>query len=127
MDLKLTPVYNGDDQFLYHDITFTNGRLDTVDEKEEIKNRIIIGLSVYLGENFTNQLYGTDYYGNVFGREVTDTVLIDELKSNILKTRGVTALKTFDIVRAEGSRVASMTAQIETTQGEIDLTTPIPV
>jgi len=127
MDLKIEIIRDGQENFLYHDIVFENGRLATVDEKDEIKNRLICGLSVFLGENFTNPSYGTDYYNNVFGREVTETVVIDELKAQILQTRGVTGLKTFDLTRAAGSRNAQLVAQVQTTQGEIDLTTPIPI
>jgi hypothetical protein len=117
MDLELEEIADSEGNFLYQDILFTNGRLATVDGIDEIKNRITIGLSIYLGENFTDPSYGTDYFNNVFGREVTDTVVIDELKSNILRTRGVTGLKTFELTRESGSRVAVMTAQVQTSQG----------
>lgn len=126
MDLKLKSVFASNGIFLTHDIVFENGRFQTVDKIEEIKNRIICKLQVFLGEMFTDTSFGIDYHNNVFGHEVTDTVTIDELKSNILDTRGVTGLKTFSLTRAEGTRLAELVSQVTTTQGEIDLTTPIP-
>ena len=126
MDLKLELTPDAEGNLTIHDVVFTDGVLQTVDGKEEITNRILCNLSVYLGENFTDPSFGTDYYGNVFGREVTDTVLISELQAAILGTRGVTGLKTFDVTREEGSRTANLVAQVQTTEGEINLTTPIP-
>lgn len=127
MDLKLKEVYNLDGIFITHDIVFENGRFQVVDGIEEIKNRIICNLSVFLGEMFTDTSFGVDYHNNVFGREVTDTVTIDELKSAILNTRGVTGIKTFSLTDVEGTRLAELSSQVITTQGEIDLTTPIPI
>ncbi len=126
MDLALEKIEDSEGNFLYHDIYFTNGVLKTVDGINEIGNRLICNLSVYLGENFTNPTFGTDYYNNVLGHEVTDIVTIDELKSSILKTRGVTGLKTFDLSRDAGSRDAELNSQVQTSQGEIDLVTSIP-
>jgi len=124
-DLQIEAIYGPNGVFLYHDIVMKNGRLQLVDGIDEIKNRIIAGLQTYFGENYTNTTYGTDYYKNVFHHEIDDTVLIDELKSNILKTRGVTGLKTFIITRPDPKRESVLSAQIETTQGKINLVTPI--
>ncbi len=125
MDLKLKTVTGSGGEFLTHDIVFENGRFEGVDKIEEIKNRLICNLSVYLGEMFTDTSFGVDYHNNVFGHEVTDTETIDELKSNILDTRGVTAIDTFSLTRAEGTRLAVLVSQVTTTDGEINLTTPI--
>lgn len=126
MDLKLKSVFGSGGEFLTHDIVFENGRFEGVDKIEEIKNRIICKLSVYLGEMFTDTSFGVDYHNNVFGHEVTDTETIDELKSNTLDTRGVTGIKTFSLTREEGTRLAELSSQVVTTEGEINLTTPIP-
>lgn len=125
MDLKFTPIYNANGAFLYQDISFTLGKLDVVDGIDEIKNRLICNVMTYRGELFTDPTFGTDYFNNVFGKEVTDTELIDEMKASILNTRGVTEIKSFNISRPDGSRDATLTAQVLTTQGEIDLVTPI--
>jgi len=127
MDLKLELVADAEGNLTKHDLVMENGRLQTVDGINEIENRIICNLSVYLGENFTNPSFGTDYYGSIFGRDVTDTVVIDTLKAVILGTRGVTGLKTFDLAQVDGSRSAALTSQVTTTQGEINLVTPIPL
>ncbi len=124
-DLKIEPIYNDQGIFLYHDIVIGNGKFQLVDGIEEIKNRIISGLQTYFGENYTDVSYGTDYYQNVFPYSTDDTVLIDEIKSNILKQRGVTGLKTFTISVPDDNRTANLVAQVKTNQGLIDLVTPI--
>ncbi len=126
MDLKLQKILDSSGNFLKHDIFFTNGVLQVCDGIDEIGNRLICNLSVYSGENFTDPTFGTDYFNNVLGREVTDTVTIDELKSQILGTRGVTGVKSFDLTRESGSRDATLTSQVQTSDGEINLVTPIP-
>ena len=124
-DLKIEAIFNAQGVFLYHDLVIENGRFQQVDGIDEIENRIIAGLQTYLAENYTDTSFGTDYYGNIFGRSTDDTVVIDELKSNILRTRGVTGLKTFVLSTTDSDRTATLTAQVETTQGQIDLVTPI--
>ncbi len=124
-DLKLEPVYDSNGVFLYHDIVFELGKLQLVDGIDEIKNRILSGLNTYKGENYTNVSYGTDYYNNVFPNSTDDTTTIDELKSNILKTRGVIGLKTFSLSTPDSERVSVLSSQVLTTQGQIDLVTPI--
>ena len=123
MDIKLTRA-NVD---LPYDIEFVNGKLQTVTGSEEIANRFLFGLSVYRNENPYNVSYGVDYHNNVFGRDTTDTVVIDELKSAILTTRGAVNLKNFSLEPVSGTRTANLTAQAQTTQGEINLTTTINI
>lgn len=125
MDLKLKQVLDSEGNFLYHDIVFQNGRIQVVDGAEEILNRLICNLSVYRGENFTNPDFGVDYHNNVFGRDETDTVVIDELKSAILKTRGVTGIKTFSLERED--RKVNLKVDVQTSAGEIKLVTPITI
>jgi len=125
MDLKLVPVYAANGLIDYYDIEFVKGKLQVVDGIDEIKNRLLINLSVFRGENFTNREFGTDYFNNVFGRDVTDPVLIDEIKASILKTRGVTELKSLDITR--DGRTAVIKADVKTSIGEINLATPITI
>jgi hypothetical protein len=125
MDIKLTPIYDSEGKLQYYDFSFTKGKLDVVDGIDEIKQRIIVNLQTYLGENFRDTSHGVDYFNNVFGREVTDTIPQDELKAAIIDTRGVTELKDFSFTRQPGSRTGDLNAQIITTQGELNLVTPI--
>jgi len=125
MDLKIAPVLGPGGDFLYYDLVFENGRFQTVDGIDEIKQRIIIGLSVYKGELFQDPDLGVDYYNNVFGKEADDPVLIDELKAAILRVPGVTGLNSFEVSRAPGSRTLGIKAAVKTTQGNINLATPL--
>lgn len=124
-DFKLEEIYDSNGTFLYHDLVFEDGRFVLSEGIEEIKNRILAGLSTYLGENFTDTTYGTDYHNNVFGRSTDDTVFIDELKNSILNTRGVTGIASFEISEVDSNRTTILTSQVITTEGQINLTTPI--
>lgn len=125
MDVKLVEIKDSKGNFLRHDINFKDGKLETVTGAEEIKNRIICNKSVYKGESYTDPNFGVDYFNNVFGRDVTDITVIDELKYATLVTRGVISIKSYDLTRAEGSRTAREIAEIKTTEGDITITTPI--
>jgi len=123
MDLFIEAIKDSEGNFLHYDIAFENGKLKTVTGINEIANRIIVNLNTYVGENYRDVTHGVDYFNNVYGHEVTDTVTQDELKAAIINTRGVTALTSFNLVRND--RTGNLTAQIQTTEGEINLTTPI--
>lgn len=123
MDIKLTRVNSG----VPYDIEFVNGRLQAVTGLGEIGQRYLFNLSVHKGENFIDQDFGVDYHNNVFGRDVTDTVAIDELKSGIINTRGNDRLESFSLSEIEGTRTASLEAQAKTTQGNVNLTTTIDI
>jgi len=125
MDLFIEKKFDVNGDFLYFDIAFKNGKLKTVDKIDEIKNRIIVNLNTYLGENYRNVNHGVDYFNNVFGHEMADTITQDELKAAIISTRGVTALTAFNIVKV--GRTGELTAQVHTTVGEINLTTTINI
>jgi hypothetical protein len=122
-DLKIEPIYSGG-VVIGYDAVLTNGRLELVDGIDEIKNRLLIGTQVYTGENYTDQEYGVDYFNNVFGRSIDDPVLIDTLKAAILSTRGVFNIETFNI-ELDSNRTAVLTSHVNTTEGEIELVTPI--
>ncbi len=124
-DFKIKNIVGAGGDFLYQDIVIENGRLQLAEGIDEIKNRVTAGLSVYVGENWNKPEYGTDYHNNVFGRSSDDTVAIDELKAQILKTRGVTGIDTFEITEPDSERGATLSAQVKTTQGNINVTTPI--
>ena len=123
MDLKLTR----DNTSTPYDLEFVDGRLQTVDGLEEIGHRYKFNLSVYEGELYIDPSFGVDYFNNVFGRSVTDTVVIDELKSAIIDTRGNDKLEAFSLTEISGTRTAALTAQAKTTQGEVNLTTVIDI
>lgn len=126
MDFEIVQTFDSNGNPLNYDLEFSNGRFGTVTGIEEIKNRIILGISVYLGENFQETTYGVDYIRNVFGRDVTDPVVIDELKAAILNTRGVTRLENFNLSEPDENRTSRLTANVFTTEGEINnLTIPI--
>jgi len=110
----------------YYDIKVDGGALLTTDGgKEEIANRIIVGLSTYVGENYMDVDYGVDYFNSVYGYDVIDVIPQSELRAAITETRGVTELQSFDLVRED--RTATLTAKVLTTQGEIDLATTISI
>jgi len=123
MDIKLTRVNDG----VPYDFEFVSGRLATVSGLPEIGQRYLFGLSVYIGENFVETNYGVDYHNNVFGRDVTDTVAIDELKSAIIRTRGNNKLESFSLTEISGTRTARLEAQVKTTQGDVNLTTAVNI
>lgn len=123
MDIKLTRANTG----IPYDIEFVNGQLQTVTGLQEIAQRYLFGLSVYLGELYIDPSFGVDYFNNVFGRSVTDTVVIDELKAAMIDTRGNEKLESFSLTSVSGMRTANLTAQVKTTQGEVNLTTEINI
>lgn len=128
MDFEIEQTFDSGGNPLNYDLAFANGRFGTVTGIDEIKNRIILGTSVYLGENFQDTEYGIDYIRNIFGHDVLDPVVIDTLKAGILNTRGVTKLEDFNLSEPDENRMSEETAQIYTTQGIInDLTIPINV
>ena len=123
MDLFIEKINDSDGNFLHYDIAFSSGKLKTVSRINEISNRIIVNLNTYVGENYRDVTHGVDYFNNVYGHDVTETVTQDELKAVIINTRGVTALTAFNLVN--NGRTGNLTAQAQTTEGEINLTTPI--
>ena len=123
MDLFIEQVLDGNGVFRYYDISFEAAKLKVVDSKEEILNRIMVGLNTYIGENFLDVEYGVDYFNNVYGHEVDDVITQDELKAAIAGTRGVTQISSFSLTR--DGRTATLAAHALTTQGEIDLVTEI--
>lgn len=125
MDLYIEPIKDNNGVFKYYDIVFDAGKLKVVDKIDEIKNRITVNLNTHVGENYMDTSHGVDYFNNVYNHDVTDTITQDEFKSVIAKTRGVTAILAFSLTRVE--RAATLTAHIQTTQGEIDLTTDIQI
>lgn len=127
MDLFVERVLDSEGNFLYYDIAFELGKLKVVDGIDEIKNRIIVGLNTYINENYRDTTYGVDYFKNVYGLEVFDTIVQDEMKAAIIGTRGVTALTSFSLIRPSGSRTAQLDAQVQTTEGELNLVTPITI
>lgn len=127
MDLFVERILSGEGNFLYYDIAFENGRLKTVSGINEIKNRIIVNLNTYIGENYRDPSQGVDYFNNVYGHDIAETITQDELKAAIINTRGVVAVTSFNLSRAPGSRTASLAAQVQTSLGEIDLATAIAI
>lgn len=127
MDLFVEKILDGDGNFLYYDIAFEDGKLKVVDGIDEIANRIIVGLNTYIGENYRDRTFGVDYFNNIYGLEVVDTIVQDEMKAAIINTRGVTALTAFNLTRPPGSRTAQLNAQIQTTEGELNIVTPITI
>ena len=125
MDLFIEKISDSDGNFLYYDIAFATGKLKTVDKINEIANRIIVNLSTYVGENYRDVTHGVDYFNNVFGHETTDVITQDELKAVIINTRGVIELSAFSLTRPENSRTGQLAANVQTTEGEINITTPI--
>jgi hypothetical protein len=124
MDLAIERILDGDGNFINYDIFFDAGKLQTVTRKQEIANRLVCNLSVYIGENFTDVSFGTDYHNNVFGHDVTDIITIDTLKASILETRGVVSIKTFSLTLGS-DRVGQLVSTVLTTEGELEITTPI--
>ncbi|MCK5613271.1 hypothetical protein KAR91_65970 [Candidatus Pacearchaeota archaeon] len=120
MDFELEKTFDANGNHLNYDLEFSGGEFGTVTGIDEIKNRIILGLSVYLGENFQDTEYGVDYIRNVFGRDILDPVVIDTLKAAILTTRGVTKLENFNLSIPDDNRSSKLTANVFTTQGEIN-------
>lgn len=127
MDLFIERVLDSEGNLRFYDTAFENGRLKTVTGIDEIANRIIVNLNTYLGENYRDVTHGVDYFNNVFGHDVSETITQDELKAVIINTRGVIAVTAFNLSRPEGSRTANLTAQVQTSLGEIDLTTEITI
>lgn len=127
MDFELEQTFDSKGNPLNYDLAFSGGRFAKSTGIYEIKNRLILGLSVYLGENFQEPEYGVDYIRNVFGRDVLDPVVIDTLKAAILNTRGVTSMENFNLSEPDEDRKTTLTAQVSTTEGEINLTLPISV
>ena len=127
MDFQIEQTFDSAGNPLNYDLEFSGGEFGTVTGINEIKNRLILGLSVYLGENYPDTGYGVDYIRNVFGHDVTETVVIDEIKSAILRTRGVTSMQGFNLSEPDENRETTLTAQVFTTQGEISLATNIGV
>ncbi len=126
MDLAIERILDSEGNFLHYDVVMNLGQLQTVTGKEEIKNRIICNLMVYIGENFTDTTFGTDYHNNVFGHDVADIVMISTLQESILNTRGVVSVEAFNLT-LDSSRTAQLTAVVLTTDGQVELTTPIQI
>lgn len=125
MDLFLEQISDSEGNFLYYDIAFDTGKLKVVDGIDEIGNRYIVNLNTYVGENFRDTSHGVDYFNNIFGKEVTETIPQDELKAAIINTRGNNELVLFDLSRTPGSRTGQLTAQAKTMEGILNLVTPI--
>lgn len=123
MDLFIEQILDGNGDFMYYDISVESAKLKVVDGSEEILNRVVVGLSTYVGENILDPSYGVDYFNNVYGHEVDEIITQDTLKAAIAGTRGVTQISSFSLTRND--RTAILTSHALTTQGEIDLVTEI--
>ena len=121
-DLKIEKIEQAGLNIGY-DIVFESGRLKIVDGIDEIKNRILMGLNIYRGECFTNPEFGVDYFNNVYGRDITDTILQDALKLGISGNRGVVSIDSFTVL--SDGRTANIAANIKTNSGQLQIVTPI--
>lgn len=125
MDFKLERVLDEKGFFKYYDVVIKNGKIETISGIDEIRQRVIIALSIHRGELFQNEEFGVDYTKNVMGRSTDDPVMIAEFTRVILSVTGVTGLSNLLLKRQTGTRILSLSAQITTTQGNIDLATEL--
>lgn len=78
------------------DIRVANNRFSIVQDKAEIRQRIINELRSFLNEWFLDRTLGVAWFQIVFQKGQSPAVIETEIKNAILGTEGVTALDRFE-------------------------------
>ena len=110
-----------------NDILWENGPLTkeftTQPFTETVAQRLFIRLRTFMGEWFTNTVYGIPYWQRILGQKPTKESIDLIFQENILAESGVKEIVSFDSTFE--NRIYSMTFRVRVVTGEV--TSPITV
>jgi hypothetical protein len=125
MDLKIAPVYNAAGKYLYYDLVIEDKDYVLISGPEEIGQRVVLRLSLHLGEWFEAQDEGINQQ-EAFSESEDSIILRDTIKAVILKTRAVNSIKTFELESLNpDTRELKINTELDSDEGTIKIEEPI--
>lgn len=79
-----------------------SGDLATVEDSEAIDQGVRLGLRLIKGEWFLDENAGLDYFGRIFEKGISPSVIAAILKAEVLSNPGIISVETFELDFAAG-------------------------
>ena len=112
-DIKLDPITN--------DLLVEGQDLRLVDKEDRVAQQIRIRLKSFLGEWFLDTSYGVPYYQQILIKAPDRAIIAGIFREKIITTPGVQELQAFALDYEEQTRQLTVTAQIKTIYGNVNL------
>ena len=101
------------------DLDMSLGTPQLVTGREAIAQKIRIRLRFFRGEWFLDTRLGVPYFESILKKNPNKNVVASLFQQVVLKTPGVTALKSFALSINKQTRVLSVTFEAATTDGDV--------
>ena len=100
-----------------NDIAIENFNFVIITEEENIAQRVLINLRVFLGEWFLDTTRGVPYYQSILIKNPDSSLVEAELRAVILSTNGIAKLKSFSMEFNAALRKLSVNFVAQTDEG----------
>lgn len=101
-----------------NDISFPNGTIATIDSVDATVQAVKTRLAFFQGEWFLDITAGIPWLQKILKKNVNPQEIASLIKTEILKTDGITGLTAFDLDFEPFPRTLNVSFQATTTQGD---------
>lgn len=98
-------------------LAFSAGQLGCVDGAERVRQQVEFRLSLFRDEWFLDSEFGTPYFADVLGKQMTINAGLATIKQQILAVEGVSGLSSFSYRLDRHSRRLTIQCDIQTDYG----------
>jgi hypothetical protein len=108
-----------------HDLVLEDGDIKLVSGSDEIKQRLKVTLLAQAGEWLFDTAFGVPYVQEIFVKAPDLEAIAARLRGIIANVEGVTAILELELSQDDITRILTVTAQVDTREGQIDLALPL--
>jgi hypothetical protein len=108
-----------------HDLNLVDGDLETVTDYQEIKQAIRVTLLTQVGEWLFDLLFGVPYREQILIKSPDLNAVLARFRTILANIDGITAIIQLALTEDQQSRKVTLSGQVDTREGKIDLDQPI--